>query len=202
MWWLLLLVEARQFVPDEAEAAQTYQSFTETGFPDFQVSNGPMLRARLPFALKELKYDHAEYKPVKEPAGSHSQTWLKLSAVIFAVWVGMQMLLRNKPPPMSAEDVAVARGWFMLPQVLAQLEMRVEAAQGDRNALAEIETSIHRFEEVLDSINLHELVTAKVSTLEAAKETRTAMLQHCGEILDRIDSMFKPPAEGIELAAA
>jgi hypothetical protein len=209
MWYLLVLVAAREFVPevddadytaqqyllDADEPAPVYQSFTETGFPEFQVSNGPMLRARLPFALKEIKYDHAVYKPFKgQPvAGSHSNTWIKLSIVLFAVYVGLQLLLARAQPTPPDEQAVIARGWIMLQQVLPALELRAESAQHDRVTLAEIEAQVQKFEQVLDNLDLQDLVTAKVATLEAATETRKAMIIHAGQILDRIEGWFKPP---------
>merc|ERR1719247_1038603 len=169
------------------------QDFDPGRFPDYQVQHGPMLRGRSPVEVRQPKYFHAYYKPTK--AGEDSLTCIVLGVVTMALFgAGVFLKQRRKA---NVQSMVVKEAWTWVSGILPSLEKGAEDAMQKKNfdKLAQIEEDVHRFEAVLDSLDVKALVEANVFKSEAAlKEARKPMILRTQVLLDRIDKAFPEKA--------
>lgn len=166
-----------------------------------------MLRGRSPVEVRQPKYLHAYYKPTRagedenvvaknvKPAGEDSLTCIVLGVVTMALFgAGVFLKQRRKA---TFQSMIVKEAWTWVSGILPSLEKGAEDAMQKKNfdRLAQIEEEVHRFEAVLDSLDVKALVEANVFKSEAAlKEARKPMIQRTQVLLDRIDKAFPEKA--------
>jgi hypothetical protein len=171
--------------------------FVDFGFPDFPVQNGPMLRGRSPVEVRAPKYIHAAYKPkpTDKLAGEDSLTWIVGGVAIFALFGAGYFL--NHRRKTNTQSAVMKEAWAWVASILPSLEKASDKAlqAKDRDRLAQLEAEVHRFEQVLDSLDVPALVQGGVfPSEEAVKDMRKAMLVRTEALLERIGEAF-PAAE-------
>jgi LPXTG-motif cell wall-anchored protein len=165
--------------------------FVDFGFPDFPVTNGPMLRGRSPVEVRAPKYFHATYKPPKQEAGEDSFSWVVMGGVIFAV-SGAGFFLKNRRKN-ETQSAVMKEAWAWVASILPSLEKAAEKMlqAKDLNRLAQLEAEVHKFEQVLDSLDVPALVEGGVfESEEAVKKVRKDMLARTEVLLERISDAF------------